>query len=128
MTCGKTPRQFIPQVHCPHPVMDWSVLTEHVKVNSQEVLLTREEKYLEQRARSERVSRGGEEGQSRKHICMGAPLLLWGGDKRAMGTRPRAAGSEGSIWASPLMAWALLLISILTQGSGEASREGNPGT
>lgn len=41
-------------------------------------------------------------GRSRKHICMGAPPLLWGrGIKRAMGTRPRAEGSEGSVWASP---------------------------
>ena len=59
---------------------------------------------------------------------MGAPPSSGGGDKRAMGTRPRAAGSEGSIWGVSTMAWALLLISILTQGSGEASREGAPGT
>ena len=57
---------------------------------------------------------------------MGAPPSSGGGDKRAMGTRPRAAGSEGSVWGVSTMAWALLLITILTQGSGEASREGNP--
>ena len=36
-------------------------------------------------------------------------------------------GSEGSIWGISTMAWALLLTTILTQGSGEASREGTPG-
>uniref|UniRef100_A0AC11CPJ1 Uncharacterized protein n=1 Tax=Ovis aries TaxID=9940 RepID=A0AC11CPJ1_SHEEP len=67
---------------------------------------------------------------------MGAPPSSGGGDKRAMGTRPRAAGSEGSVWGVSTMAWALLLISILTQGSGSwaqsaltqpASVSGNPG-
>ena len=66
-------------------------------------------------------------GRSRKHICMGAPPSSGGGDKRAMGTRPRAAGSEGSVWGISTVSWALLLITILTQGSGEASREGPQG-
>ena len=58
---------------------------------------------------------------------MGAPPSSGGGDKKGLGTRPRAAGSEGSIWGVSTMSWALLLISILTQGSGEASREGPQG-
>ena len=67
-------------------------------------------------------------GRSRKQICMGTPPSSGGGDKRDLRTRPRAAGSEGSVWSVSTMVWALLLITVLTQGSGEASREGTPGT
>ena len=47
---------------------------------------------------------------------------------RGLGTRPRAVGSEGSIWGVSTMSWALLLITVLNQGTGEASREVTPGT
>ena len=107
----------------------WSVLTQYVK----ELILRKfccpgREKYLQQRARSERVSRGGEEGQEQEADLHGDPPSSGGGDKRDLRTRPRAAGSEGSVWSISTMAWALLLITVLTQGSGEASRGGTPGT
>ena len=104
----------------------WSVLTQYVK----ELILRKfccpgREKYLQQRARSERVSRGGEEGQEQEADLHGGPSMQ---GMRGLGTRPRAAGSEGSVWSVSTMAWALLLITVLTQGSGEASRGGTPGT
>ena len=78
----------------------WSVLTQYVK----ELILRKfccpgREKYLQQRARSERVSRGGEEGQEQEADLHGDPPSSGGGDKRDLRTRPRAAGSEGSVWS-----------------------------
>ena len=74
------------------------------------------------------MSREGEEGQEQEADLHGDPPSSGGGDKRDLRTRPRAAGSEGSVWSVSTMVWALLLITVLTQGSGEASREGTPGT
>ena len=65
-----------------------------------------------------------EEGQVQEADLHGGPSMQ---GMRGLGTRPRAVGSEGSVWGISTMSWALLLITILTQGSGEASREGTPG-
>ena len=51
-----------------------------------------------------------------------------GGDKRGLGEQAEGWGSEGSDWRVSTMAWALLLVTLLTQGTGEASWERTPGT
>ncbi|OWK14890.1 hypothetical protein Celaphus_00000400, partial [Cervus elaphus hippelaphus] len=50
-------------------------------------------------------------------------IQVHGEGMRGLGTRPRAGGSESSIWGVSTMAWALLPVTLLTQGTGEASRE-----
>ena len=68
-------------------------------------------------------------GRCRKLICMEAPPSSVGeGIREVWGSRPRAGRSEGSVWDVCTMAWALLLVTLLTQGTGEASREGTLGT
>ena len=68
-------------------------------------------------------------GRCRKLICMEAPPSSErGGDKRGLGAQAQGWGSEGSVWSVSTMSWALLLLTLLTQGTGEASREGNPRT
>ena len=68
-------------------------------------------------------------GRCRKLICMEAPPSSEGeGIREVWGTRPMTGGSEGSVWGVSTMAWALLLVTLLTQDTGEASREGTPGT
>ena len=78
---------------------------------------------------SEGVRRRDEDRQVQEADLHGSPSLLWGeGIREVCGSRPRAGGSEGSVWGVSTMAWALLLVTLLTQDTGEASREWAPGT
>ena len=50
------------------------------------------------------------------------------GDKRGLGEPGSVLGLRRQhSWGISTMAWALLLLTLLTQGSGEASREGTMG-
>ncbi|TKC33274.1 hypothetical protein EI555_010572, partial [Monodon monoceros] len=46
------------------------------------------------------------------------------GIREVWGSRPRAGGSEGSVWGVSTMAWALLLVTLLTQGTGSWAQSG----
>ena len=99
MTCGKIGNPgFIPHILS----KTRSVFTQHVK----ELILRKLccpglQKYLEQRARSEEGEQRDEEGQGQEADLHGGPPSSGGGDERGLGTRSRAAGSEGSVRASP---------------------------
>lgn len=70
-------------------------------------------------------------GRYKKEICMEAPPSSEAGegDKTGLGSQAQSWGlrRELSLGIST-MAWALLLLSLLSQGTGEASREGTIGT
>ena len=69
-------------------------------------------------------------GRCRKQICMEAPPSSEPGrrDKRGWGEPGSVLGlRRQQSWEISTMAWALLLLTLLTQGSGEASREGTFG-
>ena len=78
---------------------------------------------------SEGVRRRDEDRQVQEADLHGSPsLLCWEGIREVCGSRARAGGSEGSVWGVSTMAWALLLVTLLTQDTGEASMEGTSWT
>ena len=122
MTCGKIGNPgFIPHILS----KTHSVFTQHVK----ELILRKLccpglQKYLEQRARSEEGEQRDEEGQGQEADLHGGPPSSGGRGREESGDQIQGCRLRRQRPGISAMAWALVLLPFLTQGSGEASREG----